>query len=280
MPLYNPTSGSSESVTYMYGTGSAGDVVNAGTVTLTTTMQYNSLSIPVATVLATAGWQALSKTTAQIDGTFSCDGANGNGTLGGAGAAGQFNSGSGGAGGLNAGSNATNNTGCIGAAGGAGGTGNSGGNAGGTGGTATAPTAINAVANENELAFMPVTLSRSGMIPLIGGSGGGGGGGDGATLTGRGGGGGGGILQGIFRFLTVTGTCRAIGGNGATSVQGGGGGGGGGAIMFFYDTISDGGATYSTAKGTGGAGVGTGGNGVDGTNGAAKWTPFKTKKAA
>jgi hypothetical protein len=226
-PLFNPP----ESVIYMYGPGTLGDVVIVGTPTLALESFYRSLSVPVATVLNTNAFRASVRNTCNIAGTITANGTTATGSAG---------------------------------------------------GTATAPAAIVGAAFDGYLTLLGVSASRSGLIPLVGAGGGGSGSGDG-VITGRAGGGGGGVLILNARLLTITGTAQANGGAGANAAAGntgGGGGGGGGAIFLFYDAINDNTATYQTNAGTFGTGFGTGTNGVAGSNGAAKYTPFRTKKAA
>lgn len=278
-------------VTVDYGDGSDGDVTQAsGTVTLSRTMYYNSLTLSGTAILDTNGFKIYCKGTLSISGTASIvrtpnNGSNGSAQTLGAGAAAMaqndMGSGLAGQGGSNGGSNnggvAGNNAGTAtgyGAAGGASGQAGSTGTA-GAAGTYT---------------HVPERIIRHDHVYLLayknGGQGGAGGAGGAASLLNNGGGGGGGgsgggvvmIFAQVFNNTSSVGiVCKGgNGGNGGNATGGnsngggGGGGGGGGQIYIVCFTLTAAG-TLTVTGGTGGTGgvkAGTGSNGSNGSTGS------------
>lgn len=261
----------------VFGDGSDGDVVLAGTTTLVRDMYYNTLTVPAGAILNTASFRICCKTYCwiQTGGTIQNKGGDAVGSVGGTVVAGTLGPG-------RAGTTGTTGAGTQPAAlgsslGGAGGPGGSGSNgAGGLGGTTAAP-----APNFGGLRSLPqvalgMVIGNGGMSVVNGGGGGGAGGGDGTT-AGPGGGGGGGVIVIAAYQLIIDGTLSVAGGKGADaggSNVGGGGGGGGGLLCVAYNAKSGANATLSAAVncpgGLGGAKTGTGVAGTAGSNGAVR----------
>ncbi len=113
-----------------------------------------------------------------------------------------------------------------------------------------------------------VSRGTAALVPLLGGCPGGSGGG--ATCDP--GAGGGAVQISVGGTLTVTGTIRAHGGDGAdgcTNDAGGAGGGSGGAILLEGVTVTTDGAPLSANGGRGGDGQGGGGGGDGSVDGGA-----------
>lgn len=180
--------------------------------------------------------------------------------------------------------NTTNSIGKNGVDGGNGGTGEQiGGSASGAG-IATASN-VKLIANWHLATLLDISSTGS-TVKFDNSASSGAGGGGGGSTAGKGGGGGGAgsggriiaiyfrnIVIGVSASITANGGNGLYGGDGqaATNASGGGGGGGGngGQIVLIYNTITNNGSITANGGtfGTGGLGIGTGGNGANGTAG-------------
>ena len=263
----------------LYGNGILGDaVLSNGTSTLSSDTYYNNLTLDNY-ILSTRNNRLFVRGTLTLkNGSLCCNNANsGSGGTGGTAIGNQTSFPLGpsigaGNGGLTNGFNgnatpANQRLGGIGGAGGAGGS--------GVGGSAGSSTVINAARGGIGIFnALPCALSGRALDNVLvnGGNGGGGGGGNGVQTGGGGGAGAGGLILSANVIVDGGGLLSKIcanAGNGAPGQGtncGGGGGGGGGYVVVVTSSISD--TIVVEAKGgTGGAGVGTGVNGVNGADG-------------
>lgn len=289
----------------LFGSGSDGDVtISAGTTTLTSDMNYNSLTITGGS-LATAGFavrvKALLDLTGAPAGAITNNGAAGgngaaNGTAGALTAAittvslpSMPSSPAGGAGNVGAGTTGSASAVaiCYGGAGGAN-SGAGGLGSGGAGGAAQVPgtrTAVSATPISPSNCWSQFQAATQNLFSAQSGPSGGGGGGD-TSVKGGGGGGGGppaGIIDIRARFIKRSGSTAGViqakggkggdGGSPASGNTGGGGGGSGGGGGWVYILCEDLlGSTATNAIDVSGGNGGTGGTkqgtGVNGTGGA------------
>ncbi len=258
----------------LFGNGFDGDVVLGSDITLTRDTYYNTLDLN-GWDLNTAGYKLYcqQQMTVPAGSRVHCDGADGvDGDAGGAGgAAGVVGTIESGAAGGAAGAAGGSLTDSFGGAGGSGGAGLTGPGAGGT--TTEPPATAGGIRHRNAAQFGGVFSTQAAgghaMTFVFGGAGGGGGGDDGAN-DGGGGGAGGGYLIVIAHLLALEGVICSRGGSGGdgeTGSNAGGGGGGGGGIAMVLSDHPTGAGTVDTTGGAGGLGVGTGSDGVDGSDG-------------
>jgi hypothetical protein len=286
-----------------FGTGADSTViVGAGSTTLTRDMHYLNLTVPVGSLILSAGYRIYVQDTLTLNGIISDSGSaggNGGSTTGSAGgsaglaastrAAGYLpaptlgvNGGAGGTSGA-AGSNGSNGTAIVNSIGASGIAGKQGGFVGGAGGAAGAATAL-AATSGGMRNFVNVNLHRafastSLVTPLGHGGNGGSGGGKGSGSFGGGGGGAsggnGGYVNIFARTIQGSGSISVIGGAGGaggTSTGGGGGGGGNGGNGGYLGLIYRGLYPSVNLLYTGGAlglgGSGSAGYGTDGSTGS------------
>jgi hypothetical protein len=295
----------------MFGDGSDGNVtIAAGTTTLTEDMHYASLTIEPGGVLATAGYKVFVAGLLAIEAGGQIrhnggDGGDASGAVGAAGAAAAFGSlgvsGTGAPGVEDAvgvaGANADN---ALGGAGGAGGSTTGVVRAGGAGGLSNAPAAGDGSTRHVSAAMGVIFGTGNGTTVtstlLRPGAGGGSGASVAAAGYSGGGGGGGGIISIHAHTILIdpdaTPAIQANGGDGGDpdgAVEiGGSGGGGGGAILIAYRRLLDGvavatatprepadlaaaGITIEALGGTASAGINSGGDGADGSDGTILW---------
>ncbi len=274
----------------VFGDGSDGNLTVNSNQTLSSDMNFLSLTVGNGAIINTNGYRVMVADRLTLQGTGTLIHNNGtaavNGTAGAGGAGNSIGGGFAGAAGVTAGigtagtqGNPTTATpGSVGGAGGAGGA--AGGNAGGAGGVNTRPTVAAGGANCIRKWQHAIIARDHNSAMLIGGSSGGSGGcALGASGTSGGGGGSGGIVMITARNVVCTAaqsvTISATGGAGGaatgTGNAGGGGGGGGGCLILVTRTPnaqnSLPGLSLTVAGGAAGAGVGTGSSGTAGTNG-------------
>ena len=273
----------------IFGTGEDGNVTIAANTTLVSQTtgsaqwkQYENLTINAGVTVTLTGGIIFVKGTLTLNGILANNGGNATGTSSGGGTSstGPYsmttpnagaNSGTGAG---QAGSPTTNPfQNMIFAFGGAGGVGGSGASgAGGAAGVAPVINNSNSDAQSRMLTVLTtgILVSRQQSPMFQGGSGRGGGSGAGdGTNTGSPGGGGGGCTIIIANRIAGTGTIECKGGNGNTRAVGncGGGGGGGGGFVGIVTNSTTQPWTLVVTGGTGGAGIGTGTAGANGTVG-------------
>lgn len=272
---------------YFYGaTAIDGNVVVSTNLSLTRNMYYKNLTVNAGVTLNTNGWRIVVSEQLTLNGTISHDGSDAVSTTPGTGTATIYTTylGSGSDGGAGLTANGAGKSGVAADYQCSGGRGGSGGNAfsvyvGGAGGTYQAISTVDG--GINMLSTMPVAFMGRLMAQnsyIMGGTGGGGGGAmkvSSTTVKSGAGGGGGGLIVLAARIIDGTGKISAKGGNGSAASYtgtnlpnaGGGGGGGGGCVIIVSQQAMSSSITIDVSGGLGGAGVGAGFAGLNGTAG-------------
>lgn len=265
----------------LFGRGSDGAVVVAGTTTLTRDMHADTIVVQNGGIIHTNGFRVFARTsiTTDVGGVIACDGLPGaSGAAGGAGGAARaagtlaatVAGGAGGAaGGSNNGAQGNDQAAGLGGDGGAGGD-STGAGTGGVQGDVTSPTAAQGDPTGTEVLGHVIEAIRGRLLDgtlWAGGASGGGGAGE-VLQAGGGGGSPGGAMLLVAPLITNNGTIRALGGNGGVHVGAGGGGGsgGGGVIVRIIRDALAGTGTWSVAGGTPGTST-VGDPGIAGTVG-------------
>jgi hypothetical protein len=258
--------GSDGAVTFDGSTTVLGLVPSGSKYTMTRDIQCTAVTINNAVTIQPHGYRIFCRGTVTNNGTIRDDGINASSATGAASTgSGTLASGrSGGTGATTNGGNAPNS--CMGTAG-SGGTGASG--TAGTGAVSIGATAAISAATRTPYPLLTGQVLIAASAAMFAIAGGGGGGGDTSNSGGGGGSGGGAIGIIAYAVNNGSGTISCIGGNGFTPAAGncGGGGGGSGGFIFIYTLAAWTAGSTAVTGGTHGSGVGTGGNGVDGTAG-------------